>query len=65
MRTVCWQKSSFSGPDDNQECVELADAAGVVMVRESDVPGVVARVEPAGLRALICSVKAGRLDQLG
>ncbi|MFE7455909.1 DUF397 domain-containing protein [Streptomyces sp. NPDC057554] len=35
---INWQKSSFSGPDDNQSCIELAPVDGLIKLRESDDP---------------------------
>ncbi|GGP75110.1 DUF397 domain-containing protein [Streptomyces abikoensis] len=61
MKRTLWQKSSFSGPDNNPDCLELAAAPGAVLVRESDAPSVVITTAHTGVRALIASVKAGRL----
>ncbi|MDJ0340101.1 DUF397 domain-containing protein [Streptomyces sp. H10-C2] len=59
-----WRKSSFSGPDEGNNCVELAPLAGVVLLRESDYPGVVVTTTPAALRAFLRDVAAGTLDNL-
>ncbi|MFE7114242.1 DUF397 domain-containing protein [Streptomyces sp. NPDC057654] len=59
-----WQKSSFSGPDENQSCVELADHDGLIKMRESDVPGTVLSTTPERLRALMHRVKADGFDRL-
>jgi hypothetical protein len=61
-----WQKSSFSGSDAGQECVELAVAArgGTILLRESDTPDAVVTTTPAALRALIRAVRAGEFDHL-
>ncbi|MEU5421032.1 DUF397 domain-containing protein [Streptomyces sp. NPDC020799] len=58
-----WQKSSYSGADNNQDCVEIAAHPTGVLIRESDAPGVTARASRAGFAALIAGVKAGRLDR--
>jgi hypothetical protein len=62
--TIVWQKSSYSGSDSNQNCVELAGAAGMVLVRESDDPGVIVRTTRDKLRAFVLGVKAGEFDHL-
>ncbi|MEU3465192.1 DUF397 domain-containing protein [Streptomyces sp. NPDC006733] len=52
-----WQKSSFSGAG-GENCVELAAAAGSVLIRESDDPGVVLRTTPDRLAAFLDRLKA-------
>ncbi|MEU3459957.1 DUF397 domain-containing protein [Streptomyces sp. NPDC006733] len=59
-----WQKSSFSGPDDDNNCVELAPVPGAVLLRESDAPGVVLTTTPAAVGAFLASLKAGAFDDL-
>jgi hypothetical protein len=56
---VQWQKSSFSGPGDGNECVEVATGGNQLMLRESDEPSHVLSATPAGLAALIHHVKSG------
>ncbi|NGO07620.1 DUF397 domain-containing protein [Streptomyces sp. HC44] len=48
-----WQKSSFSGGDDDADCVELAVRQGTLLLRESDEPGTVIATSGTGLAALI------------
>ncbi|WP_033322059.1 DUF397 domain-containing protein [Streptomyces yerevanensis] len=48
-----WQKSSFSGGDDDADCVELAARQGTLLLRESDEPGTVIATSGTGLAALI------------
>ncbi|MFL4904254.1 DUF397 domain-containing protein [Streptomyces sp. MMS24-I2-30] len=33
-----WRKSSYSGPDDGNECVEIASSSTEVAVRDSKAP---------------------------
>ncbi|MFJ3227014.1 DUF397 domain-containing protein [Streptomyces sp. NPDC086783] len=33
-----WRKSSYSGPDDGNNCVEIANSAAHVAVRDSKAP---------------------------
>ncbi|MFI2423567.1 MULTISPECIES: DUF397 domain-containing protein [unclassified Streptomyces] len=33
-----WRKSSYSGPDDGNECVEIADTPTRVGIRDSKAP---------------------------
>lgn len=61
---IKWQKSSFSGADDNQSCIELAPVDGSIRVRESDEPEIVVTTSVAKLRAFILGVKAGEFDHL-
>ncbi|PZT69444.1 hypothetical protein DN402_22420 [Streptomyces sp. SW4] len=37
-RTLRWRKSSYSGPDDGNECVEIANTRTHVAVRDSKAP---------------------------
>ncbi|WP_037681686.1 DUF397 domain-containing protein [Streptomyces cellulosae] len=52
-----WQKSSFSGPGDGNECVELAHADDALLLRESDEPDRILPVTRDGLTALLRLVK--------
>lgn len=61
---INWQKSSFSGPDDNQSCIELAPVEGSIKMRESDDPNVIVTTSVAKLRAFVLGVKAGEFDHL-
>lgn len=56
---IHWQKSSFSGPGDGNECVEVTAVSGSIMLRESETPGTELVTTPAGLAALIRHVKSG------
>ncbi|MCT9075032.1 DUF397 domain-containing protein [Streptomyces fulvoviolaceus] len=51
-----WQKSSFSGGGDGDECVELAHAEDALFLRESDDPDRILQVTPVGLAALLRQV---------
>ncbi|MCA6090928.1 DUF397 domain-containing protein [Streptomyces sp. SCA3-4] len=61
---LIWQKSSFSGGDNNQACVEIAHASHLIAIRESDTPDDVITTTAGHLRMLISGVKSGRLDDL-
>jgi Domain of unknown function (DUF397) len=54
---IQWQKSSFSGPGDGNECVELAHSEASLLLRESDDPARILSVTPTGLAALLLLVK--------
>lgn len=56
-----WQKSSFSGAG-GENCVQLAAAAGTVLLRESDAPRAIVTASPAALRRLLVEIKAGEFD---
>jgi hypothetical protein len=61
-RLTDWQKSSFSGGTDGNNCVELAAFNGTVRVRESDDPDVVITTSTQQLAAFICALKMGEFD---
>ncbi|MEU3226911.1 DUF397 domain-containing protein [Streptomyces sp. NPDC006976] len=61
---INWQKSSYSGADNNQSCIELAPVDGSIRMRESDDPDVVVTTSVAKLRAFVLGVKAGEFDHL-
>ncbi|MEC4018236.1 DUF397 domain-containing protein [Streptomyces sp. H27-D2] len=61
---INWHKSSFSGADNNQNCVELAGVNGEIKMRESDDPAQVVTTSREKLRAFILGVKAGEFDDL-
>ncbi|WEV25597.1 DUF397 domain-containing protein [Streptomyces sp. 71268] len=62
MSSLTWRKSSFSEPGSDN-CVELAaDPVGASHLRESADPATVITTTRPALRALLASVKAGRLD---
>ncbi|MEV2210782.1 DUF397 domain-containing protein [Streptomyces sp. NPDC050997] len=48
-----WQKSSFSGGADGNECVELAHGQASLLLRESDDPVRILSVGPTGVAALL------------
>ncbi|MEW2388739.1 DUF397 domain-containing protein [Streptomyces venezuelae] len=48
-----WQKSTFSGGGDGNECVELARDESNLLLRESDDPDRILTLTPAALSALI------------
>jgi Domain of unknown function (DUF397) len=58
-----WQKSSFSGSGEDDNCVELGVfPAGGTHLRESETPGTILTLTPHRLAGLIRTVKAGDLD---
>ncbi|QLE73611.1 DUF397 domain-containing protein [Streptomyces rectiverticillatus] len=54
-----WQKSTFSGPEQSNDCVEFAAIGDLITLRESDTPATVVRAAPGALRALIRTLKVG------
>ena len=54
---IQWQKSTYSGGADGNECVELADADGTLLLRESEDPDRILPVTRDGLAALLRVVK--------
>ncbi|WP_405955709.1 DUF397 domain-containing protein [Streptomyces phaeochromogenes] len=59
-QSLHWQKSSFSGGADGNECVELAAANGEPLLRESDEPDRILPVTRHGLAALLHHLRANR-----
>lgn len=65
MSEISWQKSSFSGGDAGNSCLELAPASsGFRHLRESDDPDNVITTDVAKLRAFLLAAKAGEFDHL-
>ncbi|WP_320780101.1 DUF397 domain-containing protein [Streptomyces sp. CRN 30] len=57
-----WQKSSFSGPDDGNDCVEVVATSTTLRLRESDTPAVSLTTGPVPVAALLHGIKMGKLD---
>lgn len=60
MAQHAWQKSTFSGGGDHDDCVELAACHRTLLLRESEEPGKVVQPTPAGLAALIRAIRGPR-----
>ncbi|WP_149829940.1 DUF397 domain-containing protein [Streptomyces tailanensis] len=58
-----WQKSSFSGTDSGDDCVELAPTPTSIRIRESDTPTTHLTTTPTPLHALLTTLKAGTLGR--
>jgi hypothetical protein len=43
-----WRKSSYSGPDDGNDCVEIATSPTLIGVRDSKTPARAVLTFPAG-----------------
>ncbi|MDV7215744.1 DUF397 domain-containing protein [Streptomyces prunicolor] len=50
---IKWQKSSFSGDGDGNECVELAYADASLLLREGDDLRRILRVAPSSIAAVV------------
>lgn len=59
--SIQWQKSSFSG-GGGENCVEVAQHDGNIVMRESDAPGEIITTSRDKLAAFIKGVKAGEFD---
>ncbi|MFJ4671661.1 DUF397 domain-containing protein [Kitasatospora purpeofusca] len=65
MPEIFWQKSSFSGGDPGNACLELAHgSADRRLLRESDEAAMVLAIDTDALRVLLLAVKAGEFDHL-
>jgi hypothetical protein len=52
-----WQKSSYSGPDDGNDCLELTSTSTTLHLRESDTPATILSPTGPALNALLTAVK--------
>lgn len=59
---INWQKSSFSGTGDDNNCVEVGATSTCMQIRESDAPATVLSTTPTQLRALIAAIKSRVID---
>ncbi|MEU8761018.1 DUF397 domain-containing protein [Streptomyces sp. NPDC048659] len=62
---TAWQKSSFSGADNNQNCIHarLAESGEIELV-ESESPEATVVTSRANFEAFLKGVKAGEFDHL-
>lgn len=44
-----WRKSSYSGPDDGNECVEIASSPTRILIRDSKAPARATLTFPTGV----------------
>ncbi|MER5901361.1 DUF397 domain-containing protein [Streptomyces mirabilis] len=56
-----WQKSSFSGSGDGNNCLELATTPTTIHLRESEEPTTQLTTTPTPLSHLLHHIKVGRL----
>ncbi|WP_327402650.1 DUF397 domain-containing protein [Streptomyces sp. NBC_01288] len=56
-----WQKSSFSGGAEGNECVEVAATPGMIHLRESDTPTTHLTTTPTPLTHLLQAIHTGTL----
>ncbi|WP_405842155.1 DUF397 domain-containing protein [Streptomyces sp. NBC_01518] len=56
-----WQKSSFSGGAEGNECVELAATLTTIHLRESDTPTTHLTTTPTPLTHLLQAIRTGTL----
>ncbi|MCX5369227.1 DUF397 domain-containing protein [Streptomyces sp. NBC_00015] len=54
-----WQKSSYSGEGDGNDCVELASTPTTLHLRESDAPGTALVTAPAPLAQFLHAIRTG------
>ncbi|MGW7648193.1 DUF397 domain-containing protein [Streptomyces galilaeus] len=56
-----WQKSSYSGEGDGNDCLELASTPTTLHLRESDTPATVLTTTPTPLIHLLDAIRAQAL----
>ncbi|WP_093563847.1 DUF397 domain-containing protein [Streptomyces sp. OspMP-M43] len=61
---IQWRKSSKSSGAEGNNCLELAECDGEILLRESDNPDVIVRTTRAKLRAFLGGAKEGEFDDL-
>lgn len=54
--SLCWQKSSFSGGGEEEDCLEIAATPATLHLRESDHPTTILTPSPTALRALLTAL---------
>ncbi|MGP4043278.1 DUF397 domain-containing protein [Streptomyces sp. 2A115] len=59
-----WQKSSFSGGADGNNCVEVAVTCGTIHLRESDAPSKQLTTTPTPLAHLLHGIRSGALRRI-
>ncbi|WJE02314.1 DUF397 domain-containing protein [Streptomyces antimycoticus] len=64
MSHIQWRKSSYSADAEGNNCVELGQTDAVILLRESDDPGVMITTTPAAVRGLVARIKAGGFDHM-
>ncbi|QJT03193.1 DUF397 domain-containing protein [Streptomyces asoensis] len=52
-----WQKSSFSGGSDGNNCLELTSTTATFRLRESDSPTTILTTTPAALAHLLADIR--------
>ncbi|MCX4687119.1 DUF397 domain-containing protein [Kitasatospora purpeofusca] len=60
MANGTWQKSSYSGSND--DCVEFRSTGALVELRESDDDDVILHATPTAVADLLRAIKSGELD---
>jgi hypothetical protein len=60
-----WRKSSYSGPDDGNACVEVADSPTHISIRDSKAPARATLTFPAGVFAVFVDALKGSHPGIG
>jgi hypothetical protein len=58
-----WQKSSFSGGGEGNDCLELASTATTCHLRESDTPATALTVTPTVLSQFLAAIRTHALSR--
>ncbi|MET8828312.1 DUF397 domain-containing protein [Streptomyces sp. NPDC004610] len=60
---LCWTKSSYSGGNDGNDCVEIAARASHIAIRDSKTPTrATLRIGPAAFAPFLQALKNGTSD---
>ncbi|MFI8816432.1 MULTISPECIES: DUF397 domain-containing protein [unclassified Streptomyces] len=61
---IQWRKSTKSSGAEGNNCLEVAEVGGEILMRESDNPDVIIRTTRVKLRAFLGGAKDGEFDDL-
>ncbi|MFJ2676104.1 DUF397 domain-containing protein [Streptomyces sp. NPDC087525] len=61
---IQWRKSSKSSDAEGNNCLELAEHNGEILMRESDTPDVIIHTTRTKLHAFLEGAKQGEFDNL-
>lgn len=60
-----WRKSSYSGPGDGNECVEIANSPTLIAIRDSKAPARAILTFPAGAFSTFVQALKGEDPSMG
>ncbi|MFF1547994.1 DUF397 domain-containing protein [Streptomyces sp. NPDC058291] len=58
-----WQKSSFSGGGEGNDCLELSSTSTTLHLRESDTPTITLATTPSALAYLLAGIRTDAIPR--